>query len=115
MISVRGAMAPVRFVVLAQAEPQTLARVVNYVAQLGKTPRRVRADEHGGLMTIVIEQDGLSDHQAKVMAEKMRASVLVERVTLTLGRKLIDPTSGQLSVEKGGSAGTPASHPRGPR
>jgi hypothetical protein len=85
-------MPPVRFVVRARAEPQTLARLINHVAQLGLVPKRVRADEADRVMTVLIEQDGLDDHRAGVIAEKMRASVLVETVRLTRGRRCLEPS-----------------------
>jgi hypothetical protein len=87
----------IRFDVRAQAEPQTLMRLVGYVAQLGLVPKRVSAREVAGLMVVVIEQAGLGDHQAGIIAEKMRASVLVQTVQLSRGRRPLFPLGGQIS------------------
>ena len=86
---------PVRFSVRARAEPQTLARFINYVAQLGLIPTRVRADVCDDVMTMMIEQGGLGDQQAGIIAEKMRACVLVQDVRLTRGRRFLIPLSEQ--------------------
>lgn len=88
--------APARFIVKGDAGPQTLARLVNYIAQLGMTPRRVRADEADGVMTVLIEVAGLGDHQAGIIADKMRTSVLVSAVRLTRGRRILLPLSEQV-------------------
>lgn len=80
---------PVRFVVQAHAEPQILVRLINFFVQRGLMPQRVKSSASNGAMTVVIEQDGLSDHQAGVIAEKMRATVLVESVRLARDRRLI--------------------------
>jgi len=87
-------MTPVRFVVRARSDPQTLPRLINYVVQLGMIPRRVRADEADGIMTVLIEQDGLGDHQACIIANKMASSVLIEDVRLTRGRQPMVPLCG---------------------
>lgn len=71
-----------RFLVTAQAEPQTLPRILNHIAQLGLCPAHVRADVVDGRVEVVIEQRGLTGRQADVVAERMRASVLIEAVRL---------------------------------
>ena len=75
----------VRFIVQARSHPQALARIINHVAQLGITPKRVCADENNGIMTIFMEQDGICDRQARIIAEKMYTSVLVQKVKLIRG------------------------------
>jgi hypothetical protein len=80
---------PVSFTVRAQADPQTLPRLINFVAQRGLVPVAVRAREEGGVMTVVIEQRGLDDEQASIVAERMHVSVLVDGVSLARGRRLI--------------------------
>lgn len=85
---------PVRFRVQARPDPQALGRLINFVAQLGLVPRRVCADHVDGLMHVMIEQDGLADHHAAMIAEKMRSSVLVEAVQLSRGRRQLAPLSG---------------------
>jgi hypothetical protein len=77
-----------RFKLRARADPQTLIRLINYFAQLGFLPTRVRAQEADGLMTVHIEQRGLSDAQERIIAEKMRSSVLVEAVHVRRARVL---------------------------
>jgi hypothetical protein len=74
-----------RLSVRAISTSETLPRIIDYVAKLGATPRRVYSDEENGMMTILIEQDGMSEATVRVIAEKMRASVLVESVHLTFG------------------------------
>jgi hypothetical protein len=77
-------MMAARFDVRAHAEPQTLARLINYMAQQGMVPRRIHAREAKGIMTVVIDQPDIAGDQANIIAEKMRASVLVESVRLSL-------------------------------
>lgn len=85
-------MPPVHFVVRARADPQTLGRLINHFAQRGQVPRRVRAETDGEFLTVVIEQEGFDDQQAAIVAEKIRASVLIESVRLTRrGRPLLPP------------------------
>jgi hypothetical protein len=83
-----------RFDIVARAEPQTLMRLLNYFAQLSLLPSRVNAVEAEESMTIRIEQPGLGEHQARVIAEKMRSSVLVEAVRVHRGRHLLVPLNG---------------------
>lgn len=71
-----------RFSVRACADPQTLPRLIQYIAQLGLVPSAVQARQRGGMMTVLIEQADIGDAQARLIAEKMRASVLVEAVSL---------------------------------
>lgn len=73
----------VRFDIRARAEPQTLLRLLGFIAQIGRVPALVRASEAGGIITVLIEQDRLGDQQADIIAAKMRASAMVEEVTLS--------------------------------
>lgn len=73
---------PMRFEIDAAADPQTLPRLINYVAQQGLIPTAVRARTNGLAMVVTIEQAGLSDHQARIIAEKMHSSPLVAAVRL---------------------------------
>jgi hypothetical protein len=82
-----------RFEVVACADPQTLIRLLNYFAQVGLLPARVNAVEACGLVTIRIHQHGLSEQQARIIAEKMRGSVLVDAVQVRRGRRLLTPLS----------------------
>lgn len=77
------------FAIVAQADPQTLPRVINYFAQLGLVPRRVSAAVVNGLITMHIEQPGMSEHSARVVAEKMRSAILITAVRVERdGREL---------------------------
>lgn len=71
-----------RFEIVAATDPQTLPRLVNYLAQLGLVPSRVTAVSEAGAMRVTIEQDALPERQARIVAERMQTSVLVEHVAL---------------------------------
>lgn len=78
--------APVsRFDVVARPDPQTLARLINYFAQRALIPRMVEARQADGMMFVRIEQEGLSIHEAGIVADKMRSNWLVEEVGLRCG------------------------------
>lgn len=79
------------FDIVARADPQTLIRLLNYFAQLGLLPNRVNAVEVGGSVMVRIAQPELGEHQARIIAEKMRSSVLVESVRARRGRHLLIP------------------------
>lgn len=85
-----------RFDIVARADPQTLIRLLSYFAQLGILPGGVRAREAAGLMTVQIEQADLAEQQARIIAEKMRSSVLVETVRVRCGRDLLKSHSGTI-------------------
>ncbi|KQX19516.1 MULTISPECIES: hypothetical protein [unclassified Sphingomonas] len=80
------ASAPVsHFDIVARPDPQTLARLINYFAQRALIPRMVEAREADGMMLVRIEQEGLSAHEAGIVADKMRNNWLVEQVGLRCG------------------------------
>ena len=87
-----------RFDIVAHADPQTLIRMLNYFAQLGLSPSRVNALDVGGSVTICIEQPGLDEQQARIIAERMRSSVLVETVRAHRGRHPLLPLSETIDV-----------------
>lgn len=89
-------MPPFRFDVVARADPQALMRLINCFAQLGLLPRRMRSVEADGLVTIYVEQPGLGEQQARIIAEKMRSSVLVETVRVRRGRRHLKSPSGTI-------------------
>lgn len=70
------------FEIRAAADPQTVLRLLNYFAQQGLVPSAVAmsADAHG--LAVSITQDQLALSNAHIIAEKMRASCLVEEVSL---------------------------------
>ncbi|WEK41937.1 MAG: hypothetical protein P0Y64_11070 [Candidatus Sphingomonas colombiensis] len=71
---------PVRFEIIAASDPQSLPRLINYFAQRDVIPSLVRVEARGASMHFVIELPALAAPHAAIIAEKMRASVLVERV-----------------------------------
>lgn len=87
-----------RFDIVARADSQTLIRLLNYFAQLDLSPRRVKALDVEGSLTIRIEQPGLDEQQAQIIAEKMRASVLVQTVRAHRGRHPLRPLSETINV-----------------
>lgn len=78
------------FKVVARDDPQSLIRMLNFFSQVGLTPKRVSAVEANSLIAIRIEQPGLGEHQAHIIAEKMRSSFLVEDVCVHHGRRILD-------------------------
>lgn len=72
------------FTVRAAATAQTLSRIVNHFAQRDFLPSKVVAKCNGSMLDILIEQPELDEDQAEIIAAKMRASVLVETVSLSL-------------------------------
>jgi len=74
-----------RFVVIADSGPQTLMRVLGLFAQRDFTPVRVEAGRSGQKLSIVVEQDALAPAAAILLAEKIRASVCVWSVDLSMG------------------------------
>lgn len=80
-----------RFDIIARADPQTLPRLLNPFAQIGMVPKRVNAAEADDLLTVRIDQPALGEQQARIIAEKMRGSVLVEAVRLRRGRQTLLP------------------------
>lgn len=71
-----------RFTILAVADPQTVPRLINYFAQLALVPSGIAVRADTDRLAVVIEQYGLEPHQARIIAEKMRTSVLVLGVSL---------------------------------
>jgi hypothetical protein len=72
-----------KFEVSAFADSGTVPRLIEYFAQRGLTPQRVEAWRAGELIHALFEQDGLAPHDAQVIAEKMRSSVLVQDVAVS--------------------------------
>ena len=80
-----------RFDIIARADPQTLPRLLNPFAQIGAMPSRVSAVEASELLTVRIDQPELGEQEARIIAEKMRSSVLVETVRVRRGRHALLP------------------------
>ena len=73
----------VHFTVSAAADPAALSRVVEFFALNDILPEVVRSRRFdGGMLTIDIKVRGLDDRRAGVLAEKIRASVLVFSVAV---------------------------------
>ena len=78
-----------RFDIVARADPQVLTRLLNHFAQLGLLPSRVKATEADGLVRMRIEQPDLDEQKARIIAEKIQSSVLVEAIRIYRGRRLL--------------------------
>lgn len=70
------------FSVRAASCPQVLSRLVEYFALRDLVPETVRLRRRGDELTVSIEQGGLDEATAQVIAEKMRSLVMVMSVTL---------------------------------
>lgn len=69
-----------RFEVCAFADPETVPRLINYFTQRGLIPFRIRASLEHDEIVVRLDQHGLTAGEAKIIAEKMRSSVLVHTV-----------------------------------
>ncbi|AXM97156.1 hypothetical protein ACU5P1_00920 [Pseudomonas plecoglossicida] len=72
----------VRYCLQAEAEPDTLCRVLNLFALQFLTPHRVNVSQQDDLLDIEIGIGGLSWHRAEVIAQKLRNLVCVMDVSL---------------------------------
>lgn len=86
-------MTACRFEIVAREDPQTVIRLLNFFAQRGLVPGAMSARGSDGLLRVTIEQHGLALHEAGIVADKMRASWLVEEVRLRWGRRYQTPLS----------------------
>lgn len=72
-----------RYTIRAAPDPQSIPRLLNYFAQQALIPARMTSDQASdGLVTLTILQPAITHTNARIIAEKMRASVLVESVAL---------------------------------
>ena len=71
------------FEVRAWSDPQTVLRLAGLLAQLGLHPEEIHVRRSEDAMTMRIVQDGIGATKAAIVAEKMRASVLVDSVALS--------------------------------
>lgn len=72
-----------RYVVTAQADPQTVLRVVGLFSQRGLIPLEVRGDRSDTGLSIVIAVELDDPAVAELLLQKLRALVLVDDVHLT--------------------------------
>ncbi|AVK03849.1 MULTISPECIES: hypothetical protein [Pseudomonas aeruginosa group] len=70
------------FHVEGMADPELLCRVLNLFAVQSFTPERVRADREEHKIRLTLSYQGLSQHRASVIAEKLRSLVTVLGVRL---------------------------------
>lgn len=74
--------ATVRYCLQAEAEPDSLCRVLNLFALQFLTPHSVSVSQQEDLLDIEIGIGGLSWHRAEVIAQKLRNLVCVGDVSL---------------------------------
>lgn len=68
--------------VRALADPQVVGRLLALFAQQDLIPERVRTQRVGDRLSVVVRQPAVSEQRAAVIAEKIRALVMVESVSL---------------------------------
>lgn len=74
-----------RFDIVTRTDPQALIRLLNHFAQRDLLPGHVTATQADGRLAICIIQPDMDEKQARIIAEKMGSSVLVETVCLQPG------------------------------
>lgn len=72
-----------RFDIRTAADAQALARVLEQFALRTLLPDRVEATHNDGMIDISLELEGLDEALAQLIIEKIRASVLVQKATLS--------------------------------
>ena len=78
-----NAHSTVHYRLQAEAEPDSLCRVLNLFALQFLVPLQVNVQRQDDLLALEIVIDGLSWHRAEVIAEKLRNLISVCSVTLT--------------------------------
>lgn len=76
----------VQFHIEADAEPESLARLMNFFAQQLLLPQTVSMTQENGALFLDIEQHAISAHRAAIIAQKMRSLVCVVDVSLQVLR-----------------------------
>ncbi|MDF9619871.1 hypothetical protein P5705_19665 [Pseudomonas entomophila] len=77
-----AAHSTVRYRLQAEAEPDSLCRVLNLFALQFLTPHSVQVSQRDDLLDMQIGIGGLSWHRAEVIAQKLRNLVCVSDVSL---------------------------------
>ncbi|HGY9627224.1 hypothetical protein WCE02_05175 [Pseudomonas juntendi] len=77
-----AAHATVRYRLQAEAEPDSLCRVLNLFALQFLTPHSVHVQQQDDVLGIEVGVGGLSWHRAEVIAQKLRNLVCVGEVSL---------------------------------
>jgi len=80
--AVNASHANVHYCLQAEAEPDSLCRVLNLFALQFLTPHSVSVSQQDDLLDIEIGIGGLSWHRAEVIAQKLRNLVCVGSVSL---------------------------------
>ncbi|HDS1733984.1 hypothetical protein [Pseudomonas sp. BP8] len=75
-----AAHSQVRYSLKAEAEPDSLCRVLNLFAMQFLTPNSVQMSQRGEWLNLEISIGGLSWHRAEVIAQKLRNLVCVGEV-----------------------------------
>ncbi|MDB5715582.1 MAG: hypothetical protein JWO15_2979 [Sphingomonadales bacterium] len=73
----------IQFTISAPADVQVLPRVLEYFVLRDLTPSWVSAKVDGENIRIVVQHPEIDAQLAELIAEKMRAAVLIEHVDLT--------------------------------
>jgi hypothetical protein len=70
----------VEFAIRADAEADSLCRLLGFFAQLSLVPQRVEVTRGDEGLQLTLRQDGITAHRAEVVAQKMRSLVCVAEV-----------------------------------
>lgn len=70
------------FAIRAATDPQAICRVAGLFAQRGIVPRQICARQSGAYLLIDVEVELESMTTARILLNKLRAMVLVERASL---------------------------------
>ena len=80
--AVNSAHCQAHYLIVAEAEPDVLCRVLNYFALQCLIPRQVTVNREEDLLDIAIVMDGLSLHRAQVIGEKIRNLINVHSLVV---------------------------------
>lgn len=72
------------FEIIAGVDPHVALRMLNYFAQRDLVPSMFRVRRTRGVLDIRVVVPGLAEHDASVIAEKMRTQFAVSAVTLEM-------------------------------
>lgn len=72
----------IRFLATGLASPQLPLRVLNMFAQRDLTIEKLTLERYGKWFLLVLEQTGVNDSTAILIAEKLRAMIEVSEVVL---------------------------------
>ena len=78
--------APTRFRVDAELCPHVMLRVLGLIAQQAVVPAAIRFERSARSVRFEVEVDGLSEHSAQILLEKVRMIVMVRNARF-IGRR----------------------------